>query len=533
MSASREKRERRKDLDGALTQKQIKDRKEAAAHKRKVVAYWIIGVVVVIAVAALLTWNSGIFQRRAVAATVGDRQYTAAEVSYYYYQTRNYEYQMAQYGLSSYDPSIADSEQVYDEESGKTYQEYFQEQALESLKQLTALLDAAGAEGYTLSADGQAAIDSTYETIDQVCSQYSITRSSYLTQTYGKYMTEGVFKTVLTNAVLADDYSSSHQDSLTYEQADLDAYYDENSGSLDSYDFRTFFISGTPETKTDEDGNTIEATDEETEAAMEEARTKAEQAVEEITSADDREAAFIEAAPKYVAEASRESYEEDPDYSLNSGTLGSSISSTYSEWLMDEAREAGDVTTIESSTGVYVVLFLDRYLDESNTVDIRHILIKAELADEDDPLTEDVDETSVPTQEALDAAKAEAESLLAQWESGDKTAESFGALANEYSDDTGSNTNGGLYNNVREGQMFDAFNEWIFDPARQSGDTTVLENPQSGQQGWHVIYFQGEAAPYWQAVAESALRSNDQSAWLEDLLANYEATAESGMANVG
>lgn len=79
---------------------------------------------------------------------------------------------------------------------------------------------------------------------------------------------------------------------------------------------------------------------------------------------------------------------------------------------------------IEGSGGYYVVLFLDRYLDETPTADIRHILIKAELTQEDDAATSDVDESAVPTQEALDAAKAEAEDLLAQWESGERTAES-------------------------------------------------------------------------------------------------------------
>ena len=72
------------------------------------------------------------------------------------------------------------------------------------------------------------------------------------------------------------------------------------------------------------------------------------------------------------------------------------------------------------------------------TADIRHILVKAELTQEDDPATEDVDESTIPTDEAMEAAKAKAEDILSQWEAGDKTAESFGALAEEYSDDTGS-----------------------------------------------------------------------------------------------
>ena len=121
---------------------------------------------------------------------------------------------------------------------------------------------------------------------------------------------------------------------------------------------------------------------------------------------------------------------------------------------MDDSRANGDVGVVESSSGYYAVMLLNRYRDETATADIRHILIKAEVADADDPATEDVDESKVPTQEALDAAKAEAEDILAQWEAGDKTAESFGALAEEYSDDPASNTNGGLYEQVAPGVMF-------------------------------------------------------------------------------
>ena len=156
----------------------------------------------------------------------------------------------------------------------------------------------------------------------------------------------------------------------------------------------------------------------------------------------------------------------------------------------------------------------------------------------DFPATEDTDESAVPTQEALDAAKAECERILAEWEGGDKTAESFGALAEEYSDDTRNDDgslyrSGGLYEDVTSGYMFSAFNDWIFDTARQSGDTTLIENPQDGQQGWHIVYFQDKGAPSWKASSENALRSADQSAWLDGLTESYEAAAAEGMSQVG
>ena len=81
--------------------------------------------------------------------------------------------------------------------------------------------------------------------------------------------------------------------------------------------------------------------------------------------------------------------------------------------------------------------------------------------------------------------------------------------------------------------MFEAFNDWIFDEARQEGDTTVLENPQDGQQGWHVIYFQSWDDPVWKNTADSSLRGTDYNAWLTEIQEGLEATEGSGINYVG
>ena len=546
MSASREKKQRKGDLNEALTQKQRKEQAEQAKARRKTIGYTVFGVIVAVLVVILLVWNSGVFQANATAATVGSEKISVRDMQYYYYQAVNSEYSMyTSYGMSApFDTSKPLSEQIQDEETGTTYQQYFQEQALATVRQVTALCAAAQAEGYTLSAEGQAEIDDVFEQIDQICAQYSITRASYFAQSYGSMVTEKVFRSNLEKATLAQEYANSRQDALTYTDEELDAYYQEHAAELDSYTFRSFYIDGTAPNPTDEDGNpvlddegnTVTATEEEQQAAMEEAMNKAIQAVAEIGAASDHEAAFIEAAPQYVSESSKESYTDNPDASKTDSITGLVLTQyglPYAEWLMDDARQAGDVGYVESGSGYYVMLFLDRFLDEEPTVNIRHILIKAELDQEDDEATEDVDESQIPSQAALDAAKAEAESLLEQWQAGDKTAESFGALAQEYSDDTGSSSNGGEYTYVLKGQMFEAFDSWIFDSARQSGDTTLLENPQSGQQGWHVIYFEGQEKPYWTSTATSQLQSDDMTAWMEEIQADYPAAAAEGMSQVG
>ena len=80
MSASREKKQRQGELGKELTQKQRQELQEKQAAKRKAVLYTVIGVIAAVLVVILLVWHSGIFQRRATAASVGDHNFTVTDV---------------------------------------------------------------------------------------------------------------------------------------------------------------------------------------------------------------------------------------------------------------------------------------------------------------------------------------------------------------------------------------------------------------------------------------------------------------------
>ena len=132
MSASREKKQRQS-AGQNLTQKELKEAKEAQAAKRKSILYWVIGVVVVILVAALLIWNSNFFQNRATAVTVNGHNFTAGEVEYYYNSAYQQEYQLYYYstmgitGLTNFNPATDPKDQYVDEEQTQTYYDYFME----------------------------------------------------------------------------------------------------------------------------------------------------------------------------------------------------------------------------------------------------------------------------------------------------------------------------------------------------------------------------------------------------------------------
>ena len=535
MSASREKKQRRNDPSQGLTQKQRAELDQQMAAKRKAKAYVALGVIVAVLVVVLLVWHSGIFQRRVTAVSVGGRNYTATDVQYYYRTAMISEYYAELYSLGtvSFDLSGDLKTQYVDEEQTQSYHDYFLEQAMDDLTEVAALENAADEAGYTLDEAGKAEVEENIASNRASAEQSGYPNfAGFLKANFGRFMTVNAYKTCVERQVRTDNFKAAYLDQVEVTQEDIQAYYDENPASLDSFDFRYLFISGSAPSTTDADGNTVAATDEEKEQAMAQAKEKADALVAALKASDDPEATFIELAPDYVSEASKQDYIDNPDTSLTSGMVGGTLANyTYGSWLMDDARAAGDAGVVESTSGYYVVLLLDRYLDETPTADIRHILIKAELTQEDDPATTDVDESTVPTQEALDAAKAEAESLLAQWEAGDKTAESFGELANANSDDPGSNQNGGLYEKVYEG-YFTIFDEWLFGQAHQSGDTALIENTNSGQQGWCVVYYQGENDPVWMSSADDALRTQAQTDWLDGLMEGLQAVQGDGIKYV-
>jgi len=533
MSASREKKQRQNDPDQGLTQKQRKEREEQQAAKRKGMLYAAIGVVVAVLVVVLLVWHSGIFQRSATAVSVAGRDYHATDVAYYYAAAMQEAYSTS-YG--AFDPRGDLRTQYVDANQTMSYHDRFLQSAVDSLVTVAAVENAAQAEGYTLTEDGRQQVEAAIEAMKASARQYGYDYAGFLKANYGQYMTPSAYKTCLERDMLINGYYDLMQERMAVSEEDEQAYYQEHADTLDSYDFRVVYINGSAPSGTDSDGNPVEPTEEESAAALQAAKLQADRFAAALREARDPEAAFVELAPDYVAESNRESYENDPDYSLAEAMVGSNVNyygSAYASWLMEEGRAKGDVTVVESGSGYYVVLFLDRYLEKGNTADIRHILIKAELAAADDPATTEIDESKVPTQAALDAARAEAQALLDQWNAGDRTAEAFGALAEEHSDDTGSSSNGGLYTGVYYGQMFPAFNDWILDPVRQPGETTLIENTQSGQQGWHAVYFQGWNTPLWRTTASDAVLNERMTDWLDGLTEGLEATQGSGVQYVG
>lgn len=117
--------------------------------------------------------------------------------------------------------------------------------------------------------------------------------------------------------------------------------------------------------------------------------------------------------------------------------------------------------------------------DGSITTDVRHILICPKGG------TEDAENGIVYSDEEWEQCRMEAQALLDKWIAEGGTEESFAQLAVEHTEDPGSQSTGGLYTDIRVGQMVEPFEQWCFDESRQYGDTGLVRTSY----GYHIMFF--------------------------------------------
>lgn len=142
---------------------------------------------------------------------------------------------------------------------------------------------------------------------------------------------------------------------------------------------------------------------------------------------------------------------------------------------------------------------------------VRHILIQPEGG------TTDESGTTTYSEDEWAAAYAEAERILQQWQAGEATEESFAELANTHSADGGSNTTGGLYEDINvDANYMESFENWAIDSARVPGETGIVETPY----GYHIMYFV-EGEEYWQLLAGEQILAEQVKNMLQQNIDTY------------
>ena len=236
-----------------------------------------------------------------------------------------------------------------------------------------------------------------------------------------------------------------------------------------------------------------------------------------ITLDEDELEAIQDTLIDFEEAAADEGYEDADKYA--EACFGDGATESIYEWYLNLSELASKAYAeyyddLEYSDEEIREHYLEMGYDDDDSNDyamasMRHILIKAEA-----------DENGEYTDEAIEEAHSRAEEIYQEWLDGDQTEESFAELANEYSEDSGSNTAGGLYEDIYKDQMVSDINDYLFSD-RTPGDTTIIDY-SGNYTGTHIVYFVGYGDIYSTYLADSDLRGTATEEWLADLVDNLE-----------
>lgn len=480
----------------AKQQKKQKKITAASIKRKRIIRRTVVTVVAVVLIAAIsvsAVFATGLPNRHLKAVSVGDHDVTVAEYNYYYY-TMIQEF-LAQF--SSYaSMGLFDPNKDFHEQDGKifggsgTLADLFHEQAISQLEMTTVLNDLAKEEGITLTDDDNTVIETYMAGLKNVLKE----NNSTIAKMFGKGATEDSIREALTKNTLARRYGTYKRSTYTYTDAELQKHYDDKSDNYDVVDYMSFDFPSQAANDADET---------EKKAALDDAKKLADAMLAKVTDAK----SFASLAKENASDDNKEKY-SDENATLKSNTRKDKI--TYAElqtWAFESSRKAMDKTVIDNGSGYTVVLMINpRYREEYKTVNVRHILIQPETA-----------EGASATAEQMAAAKKKAEEILAGFSG---TEDDFASLAAEKSTDTGSASNGGLYEDVAKGQMVDSFNDWCFDPARKVGDVGIVET----EYGYHIMYFSGFGGIRWKTQAENDMIDEAYNNFYKEKSADYKIT---------
>lgn len=531
MSASDKKKLRKEQAATILSEKQ----KQAQAEAKKLRIYTISFVVAMVAIVCIALAvlgvrainHSGIFQKNTIAASIGDRELNTVELSYYYNDAINDYYNEWYQQYTTYTDSYLQvmgldttkplDEQIYDEESGQTWADFFVDAAITNAKSDFALYDLAKAEGFKLPEEEQTTLDNTLSNLETYATLYGYgSANQYLRAMYGYGSEVDSYAEYSERSAIADAYLAAHEDSLTYSDTDIREHEKDNYDKYNSYTYSSAYLSYTDfrEGGTEDEDGELTYSEEENNAAREAMRIAAEKLATSKTLDELKE--MIETIE--VNEKSQLAIND------STNTLHTSINGDLNKWLAASERKEGDIAAIPNAStttddagnettvvnGYYVAYFKSKTDNTDLMSNVRHLLVKFKGGTENEESGE-----TVYTDEEKAAAKEKADGYFKTWQDGEATEDSFIKLVKEHSEDT-SAEDGGLFEDIHpDSNYVPNFLNWSIDPSRKAGDAEVIET----EFGYHVMYYVGDdEQTYRDYMITNELRTADQKAWYEGIL---------------
>ncbi len=430
-------------------QRREEEKAKEARQKKITTAVSIVAVIALVAFIASFPIRTLIAQNQTF-ITVNGEEVTRVEFDYYYNNVVNdyvnsYGVYLSYFGL---DVSQDFGSQMYDD--NLTWQDYFEEMTVENMKGAKAIKAEADAAGFQY--DSAEEVEEFKTSVKEAAKTAEVNTKKYVKQIYGQYATLNSLADYVAVSARNNAYYDQIAESKKPTDEEIDAYYTENSNDYDSVDY---YVTEFP----------------------------AEITAEEPTEAD-IEAAMNAACD--LADAARDNLSVEGDYVQ--GETYDEVAYAIADWLFDEARVAGDTEVIEDedSSTYYAVEFVDRYLAEDATANVRLITLNEDNA----------------------------QTVLDEWMAGAATEDSFAEICKKYSVDTTTASNGGLVEGVSESGLVTELSEWVFAEERVAGEATAI-SIEGGNS--YVVYYVGQGKPEWKISISDILSTEKMNEYLESI----------------
>ncbi len=435
-----------------------------------------------------------------VVATVDGTKVSVGMFNYYYSSMVTYHENYASYGYFDLDTTKDYDAQYTTDADGNqiTWKEYFEQETLKEIEQITAYYTAAVKDGIKLTSAQQENINSQIENLKTSASSQNITLDEYIGKNFGSYCSEDTLRLMLEQYYITANYKGKLAAETSISQNEIDAYFADNKQKYNTINFSYLMLE-------------YDSTDDKTKA---ESKKAVDDCLSKVTDRDsiiglvpevykdliDQEAANAMASNEDMTQEEAEktaiaSYEQRIDATVTGSD--SPFSDEINEWLFSDDTAVGSKNTYvdESMGNAYIILKTEKAkLLDDKTYTVRHILVQPEGEGEE---TDENGNASF-SKKQIEEAKPKAEEILNEFNSGDKTEYSFALLAEQYSTDTGSTSAGsngafgGIYEGVSLGQMVPSFEKWSVDENRKYGDTDIVESDY----GYHIMFFVNNCPSY-------------------------------------
>ena len=295
-----------------------------------------------------------------VVATMGDYTLTNSELQIYYWQGADF--YLSEYGaylsMMGFDSEKPLDEQVYDEKTGMTYQQFFLESAIQEWYKYTSLLELSKRANFQLDEEEQGYLDSLKEKLKTSAEANGYTDLDLF---FKEQLFPGSSVAAFDNYNYAGYVGTMYYYELSLPSPDeLEAYYtaneaamqEKNYGKDDGYYYDVRHILLTPK-----GGTTVDNVTTYSDAEWEACRVEAQKILDDFLAGDKTETVFAQLA--YQKSQDPGSYSDGGLYAQL--TTATNFVDEFKAWYLDETREPGNTGLIKTSHGYHIMYFVDKY----------------------------------------------------------------------------------------------------------------------------------------------------------------------------